>query len=179
MKRWGVSNIIRANNLLLILYAQTAKKVTSHTSVYFNFNLKMKITCKREPCRRNRCRDKHRNGVERAATFSCTARSHREPSSRTWQSGGSEPEDPGTWRISHTASSPSSPPQHRTVQRGYTHHSICAPNTPSPRSAPRISPVPSYTSSISFSSVKQSINKQYYYSLIIINFTQFGNVCKT
>lgn len=171
MKRWGVSNIIRANNLLLILYAQTAKKVTSHTSVYFNFNLKMKITCKREPCRRNRCRDKHRNGVERAATFSCTARSHREPSSRTWQSGGSEPEEPGTWRISHTASSPSSPPQHRTVQRGYTHHSICAPNTPSPRSAPRIAPGPSYTSSISFSSVKQTIP---FNTLIVINFIQFN-----
>lgn len=119
----------------------------------------------------NRCGDKDRNGVERAATFACTARSRRAPSSRTWQSGGSEPEEPGTWRISHTASSPSSPPQHRTVQRGYTHHSICAPNTPSPRSAPRIAPAPSYTSSISFSSVKQTIP---FNTLIVINFIQFN-----
>jgi len=121
-----------------------------NTSV--EFNLKLKITCRKEPCRRNQFGGKRMNEVERVATSVCSGRSHRPSSSRTWQSGGSGPEALRTWRICHRASSLSSPP-HRRVQRACTPPSICVPDTPSPRSVPRTDPAPSYTSSISSSSV--------------------------
>jgi len=116
------------------------------------FNLKLGTTCRKEPCRKSRFGGKRMNEVERVATSVCSGRNHRPFSSRTWQSGGSEPEALHTWRICHMASSLSSPP-HRRVQHECTPPSICVPDTPSPRSVPRTDSAPSYTFSISSSSV--------------------------